>query len=374
MAVEGLVQEADALNDTPWTTVDAALDAYGTAVQYWPKSTPINVAIRGLPVTWGRGIPAPPPPNLEGMLQPRSQPEEITLPAPPPEEEVRKTVEGVTGNQTNTTSTPESTSRSNTTSDNETLAEQSPSSPESGVTQQVDAGSDPEVELPARPLATEDPLAPLGLAASEVNRVPAPRVVVFVAAGLALAAAVTWLASQTRFLGRLLAGIPGVALFSRQTGREVLQSPVRAQIYAVVAHEPGITFTKLRQVMELATSTLRYHLAILRRENLIRVTRRSRILHYHDAGVRADGQAQAREYLFGRGRSSLASAILRHPGANQQAVSRLAGLPASRVSVYTRELAEAGLVRSERVGRYRTYYPTTKLEKMRASGQVPTSS
>lgn len=362
MVAQGHLADAEDLkNETVWTVAEPVLDAYGTVIRYWPRSTP-HVELAGF--NGQMGVPGPPV-NPEAFVQPRPQPSD-SPPAPPPEDEVRDAVEQVLGNQTNgTMPAPEVVAERGDPDVTQAASVQSSASPVHAAN--PSPGPNGQAEPAKLPPHETSPSSTTALS-SQGRELPKSGLAAFATATLFMAV-VAWLFSQTRLVGRLLAGVPGMALFSRQTGAAVLRHPVRSQIHAAISQNAGITSVALSEVTGFEQSMLRYHLAVLCREKLVRVTRRGKIYHYHDVG-RLDEEARARECLFWRGRSWLATAILQHPGSSQQDVAQLAGLPASRVCEYTKELAEAGLVRLERVGRCRRYFPTSRLEAMLLTEQL----
>lgn len=365
--VDGLHEQGNlTVNEASWTVGGAVLAVYGEAVGYWPERTP-GVGFEVQDTRMGpKPLPAPPDPSSALSTRPGSSDKP---PAPPSEDKVRDKMEDVLSEPPSDDAPEEAA-----------LPLEHVRAPSKEATQEP-ARRDPVVAAPAevaepgppRPQAAQSrpglPVQPLLEASAIAGEVPPAVLVTVAAAGLSVVALVTWILLQGRVITRLAAG-PLLGLFSRQTGRQVLNHSARATVHAAITENPGITSSALVDITGCTPSVLRYHVGVLRREGLIRVTSGAKIHHYHDARRVVGDQERARECLFWRHRGWLARAILEHPGATQQEVARLAGLPPSRVCAYTRQLSGAGLVRSERQGRCRRYFPTALLESMVSSDQV----
>lgn len=182
------------------------------------------------------------------------------------------------------------------------------------------------------------------------------------------AAAAAALPFSLRRVRRLLLG-PLLGLFSRVSRSEALDHGRRRAIVDAVAAQPGMQVQDVADLLGLRWSVVHYHVAVLAREGLLVLRRFGRETSLFIPGT-ADRKRQEQARLL---RKPTVQGILRvlaaDPCRTQTQVAEELGVRQSHVSATLKELADAGLVRVERVGRTRLYRPL--VAPPRDPGSVP---
>lgn len=139
-------------------------------------------------------------------------------------------------------------------------------------------------------------------------------------------------------------------------------------IYNYVSDNPGVTFSRLRKLLDLNTSTLRYHLDQLERAGRIvsRVVGKKRCLYSSDA---ADAVVSPKRDVvisnLNKNQKHLFKVIEKNPGMNQKELARLTRIERRLVSYSLKVLEEKELVMVEVADGVKTYEVFSE-EKLKA--------
>jgi DNA-binding transcriptional ArsR family regulator len=192
--------------------------------------------------------------------------------------------------------------------------------------------------------------------ASMVWTFPKPETTAAVSFGAALVGLVAYV------LWPALKSVPGLGamgLFSRIGPDEVLDHPLRAQIVSLVESEPGLHFQELARRLETGRGTLEHHLRKLVDANLV-VPQSSRgFTCYFPKGKVDRHLMAAAPVLKSTGARQVLQAINSGPNRAAQDIAETTGFTPSTVNYHLKRLVGAGLVLSQRVGRFTLLAPTT---------------
>jgi DNA-binding transcriptional ArsR family regulator len=135
----------------------------------------------------------------------------------------------------------------------------------------------------------------------------------------------------------------------------------RTRILEAVAGSPGINVRQLCQRLDLAWSTVAYHLGVLRHRQALHVTKAGRDLHLFCGDV-PQGVRAALRVLRDDDAERVLEAVLETPNQGVYWLSTTLGLSHKVVRKHLGRLRDAGLV--EKMGEYRPRYRST-LEAIR---------
>jgi hypothetical protein len=198
--------------------------------------------------------------------------------------------------------------------------------------------------------ASGDPILPQQAPeAAPASALAAPRGWVPTAAQAAGAGAVGVLAGLLYYLWPTLrAGVLG--LFSRVTGPELLESPARASLVALVQANPGIHFKQMQRLSGMGNGVLVHHLHKLTGAGLLVARRMGKYTCYFAPGASREGLA-AVEALKAPGARRVLDTVRTASGLGPEAIAQRSGLAVSTVHYHVQRLERAGLVQVDREGR-----------------------
>jgi len=143
-------------------------------------------------------------------------------------------------------------------------------------------------------------------------------------------------------------------LYSKIRRDEVLDRYLRGKIHGYIIANPGEHYSSIKAQLKLKNGTLAYHLRVLEREGYIKSARDGVFKRFYpmDAAI----PRKRKEF------SSIQEIVLENirgtPGITQNALARKMGVSTQVVNYHVRQLAAAGILRLERVGREtRCYVP-----------------
>ncbi|MEA3190286.1 MAG: hypothetical protein QOD77_868 [Thermoplasmata archaeon] len=171
---------------------------------------------------------------------------------------------------------------------------------------------------------------------------------------VAAAVAVAGLAWLFRWRKRLVPAL--LYQFSRLTGRDALDHPVRAQISALVFALPGIHQRELARRAGRSRRVVTYHLGVLLGHGVLQSSEVQGYTCYYPKGYPRAQLAESRVL-----RAPLAQQILervqQHPGQDATSMARALGVSSKGLHYHIRRMEKAGLVRGERRGLVKQIYP-----------------
>ena len=198
--------------------------------------------------------------------------------------------------------------------------------------------------LPAKPVATAPPLAP-------------------VITGIGTVAALVMVAAfGATEPGRLAIHAPLAGLYTRLRREDVMDQQVRSRILAHVTANPGVHYSAIRDALGLANGNAAYHLKVLCREGQLRPRRHGLRVHFYipqsDAIRAALPDGTVDEIVL--------TLLQRSPGATQTELAGWAGFDQSTISRALHRLMDAGKVQQTVKDQLHYYWPGRAL----AGGQA----
>ncbi|MGB0652836.1 MAG: winged helix-turn-helix transcriptional regulator [Thermoplasmatota archaeon] len=186
---------------------------------------------------------------------------------------------------------------------------------------------------------------------------PAPAFAAVVATGsTASAGAGGWAGWQAlrRWGGVLgpLGGIGGMAGFSRLQDDQLLEHPVRGQIFQAIQQNPGIHASHLARTVDAGWGTVTHHLSKLEKARL--VTTRSVNNHkcyFENGGTVGRQDMEVASALKNDTAASIAAFVLEHPMSSQKAVAEALGISAALTSFHVKKLVGFGVLDRMRHGK-----------------------
>ncbi|MEA3203513.1 MAG: hypothetical protein QOI63_1188 [Thermoplasmata archaeon] len=130
----------------------------------------------------------------------------------------------------------------------------------------------------------------------------------------------------------------------------------RVRIQAAVAASPGINVRQLCHHLDLAWSTVAYHLGVLRHRQAVHVSKDGRDLHLFSGDV-PQGVRTALRVLRDDDAERVLAAVLQTPNQGVYWLSAQLGLSHKVIRKHLTRLRDAGLV--EKLGEYRPRYRST---------------
>ncbi len=140
------------------------------------------------------------------------------------------------------------------------------------------------------------------------------------------------------------------SLYSRITGKQVLEHKVRKGLLNALKRQPGLSFPELQRHAGLSAGTVEWHLDKLQQEGFITASRDGRTRRYFPKATPPDLK-KAMVLLRDASRRELVTRVLRSPGIHQGALADAMGLSHATVHHHAKRLLEADLLRKEKDGR-----------------------
>lgn len=171
---------------------------------------------------------------------------------------------------------------------------------------------------------------------------------------LLAALAVLGLAWAFRWRRRL---VPALLMqFSRLSGRDALDHPVRAQLAALVYALPGVHQRELARRAGRSRRVVTYHLGVLLGHGILQSSEVQGYTCYYPKGYPRAQLAESRVL-----RAPLAQQILeqvqQHPGQDATTMARHLGVSNKGLHYHIRRMEKAGILRGERRGLVKQLYP-----------------
>ena len=172
-------------------------------------------------------------------------------------------------------------------------------------------------------------------------------------------AAATGLVSLLYLLWPLAKGAGALPLFSRIRSEDLLQHPVRNDLYEVVTKRPGIHFQEIARHLDKGRGTTEHHLRKLVQAGLLVEKADSGFTCYFPKGAVDRKLMAAAPVLKTAGARNVLAAVHASPGAVAADLSARLGMPTSTVNYHLKKLVNAGLVDTTRQGRSLALHATT---------------
>lgn len=193
----------------------------------------------------------------------------------------------------------------------------------------------------------------VGAAASTIAEAPAQSVAMATAA-LGLLGLLALLGGAAQRFG----GLGAVPLFSRIAKKQLLDHPVRAQVYALIKENPGLNVSEIGRRLNLAWGAVTHHLQKLRAEHLVGIRMVSnQKCYFPNGGTYTQREMDVMSASKHPTARRIADYLIQHGPTNHQDVSTSLDLSPALVSHHLRRLVDAGVVAKARDGRRSIYTP-----------------
>ncbi len=152
--------------------------------------------------------------------------------------------------------------------------------------------------------------------------------------------------------GWLGTGLGGMAGFSRISNDELLEHPMRAQIFDVIKTHPGIHASQLAREMDVGWGTITHHLDKLQRAQMV-TTRRvnNQKCFFEQGGEISRHDMQIASALKGDTASSIAAFVTHHPMTSQKQMAEALGISPALASFHVKKLVGLGVLEKMRHGK-----------------------
>lgn len=152
--------------------------------------------------------------------------------------------------------------------------------------------------------------------------------------------------------GWLGSGIGGVAGFSRINDDELLEHPLRGDIFTTIKDHPGIHASKLARELDVGWGTITHHLDKLQRAKLVTTRRVNNQKCFFENGGTVSRQDMAiASALKGDTASSIAMFVQHHPMTSQKAMAEDLGISPALASFHVKKLTNLGVLEKVRHGK-----------------------
>lgn len=174
-----------------------------------------------------------------------------------------------------------------------------------------------------------------------------------------------------RRFGWLAAGLP---LFSRIEKDDLLEHPLRNEIYDVIKASPGIHISALARTVDAGWGTTIHHLRKLKEEDMVavRVVNNQKCYFVNGGGTGRDAWA-AISHLKNKTARRIAEFVHANPLIAVTQVSKQLGISASLVSHHVAKLTQAGVLEKVRDGRFMRLAMTQEAASVIAPQQATVS-
>ena len=129
-------------------------------------------------------------------------------------------------------------------------------------------------------------------------------------------------------------------LYLRIPEPHLLNSSMRASIFAFINHNPGATFTQVRESMSAASGTVQHHLRVLVRGGVLRRVRTGKYTRYYPFNHRVLALPPSQETI-------VKTLVSKGPGSKAELAQRT-GMSRQLVHYHVERMAELGLVHIDR--------------------------
>lgn len=132
---------------------------------------------------------------------------------------------------------------------------------------------------------------------------------------------------------------------------ELLDNDLRARVMEYLVQSPGVYLGKISRELHIPTSTLKYHLNILRSFEMVTTAKKGRCRHYFPRRRRFSDEEKAMyAALEHEPTRRMVELVARNPGISQAGLVQTTGLSQSTVAWHMAKLEHLGLARAERRG------------------------
>lgn len=136
----------------------------------------------------------------------------------------------------------------------------------------------------------------------------------------------------------------------------------REKILSYVSENPGCSESNVLSELEMKRGTFRYHADKLQLSNLLIALKQGRFINYFSKGNSNENDLQAAgSNMQGDTRKCVLETICDEPGVTGKELSEKIGVDKSTIHWHITRLKDENMIRDEKDGRFRKYYPASNL-------------
>ena len=140
--------------------------------------------------------------------------------------------------------------------------------------------------------------------------------------------------------------IPLYSSFSREG---LLVNMNRRLIVSMIKKKEGITFTELKQKLDLQNGVLAYHLSILQKNHFIKSFSDGKFKRFYVKGTKLSGLTSAEEHIM--------NVIRAHPNISRRSIAERIDCSQGTVNMNLKSLLKKELISVKKVGKHLAYFP-----------------
>ena len=140
--------------------------------------------------------------------------------------------------------------------------------------------------------------------------------------------------------------------YRKITTASVLTNATRSRIYETIVANPGIYFNELSRQTDVARSTLRYHLALLKMTGKITASKTgSDVRYFENSGKFSEPEQKILAFLHNGRERLICEYLIRNPGTTRADLEKVLGISGAAVTWHTNRLRDAGVLTITKTGR-----------------------
>jgi DNA-binding MarR family transcriptional regulator len=174
--------------------------------------------------------------------------------------------------------------------------------------------------------------------------------------------------------GMVAGGAGGIAGFSRIDDSELLEHPLRSQIFQVIQENPGIHASGLARQVGAGWGTITHHLEKLEKGHLVAIRKVNNQKCFFENGGSVSRQDMAiAGAVKGDTASDIASYVLSHPMTSQKEMAESLSISPALVSFHVKKLINLGVLEKVRHGKETLLTTTDSLRRVLAAERSPSA-
>lgn len=136
---------------------------------------------------------------------------------------------------------------------------------------------------------------------------------------------------------------------------------IRLKILDYIKKNPGVSFSVISREINVNRGTLSYHLKTLKTYHKINISEyRGRKRYFENHSKFSDDEQRILNQLKKDMPRKIIKILIKHPGASRKDISGELGISDQTVSWYMKHLREDGIIVSETLGQFNTYFVNAK--------------
>ncbi len=169
--------------------------------------------------------------------------------------------------------------------------------------------------------------------------------------------------------GILASGAGAIGGFTRISNDDLLEHPMRAQIFDVIQQHPGIHASHLAREMDVGWGTITHHLDKLQKARIVTTRKVNNQKCFFEMGGNISRQdMEIASALKGDTASNIASFVQSHPMSSQKTMAEALGISPALASFHVKKLTNLGVLEKVRHGKETLLTTSDGLRRVMMSG------